>query len=199
MPHIKQLLMIAVVALLGACASSPTIFNQEIPGAPDLKQVNQNIDQYKGSRVRWGGVIASLKNQQDETWIELVQYRLDRRGRPVDGDSQGRFYVKVAGFLEPREYAVGREMTAVGEVTQTVTQKIGAHNYVYPVLTVSGGEFKIWDRLNAYNDPYPYSTRFYDPFYDPFYGSSFFFYPYFNYGFSYGYPGRYMRTPRYVY
>lgn len=199
MSTIKQLLIVTVAALLGACASSPTIFNQEIPGAPDLKQVNQNIDQYKGSRVRWGGVIASLKNQQDETWIELVQYRLDRRGRPVDGDSQGRFFIKINGFLEPREYAIGREITAVGEITQTVTQTIGEHNYVYPVVAVSGGEFMLWNQLNAYRDPYPYRSRFNDPFYDPFYGSSFFFYPYFNYGFSYGYPGRYFRSPRYVY
>ncbi len=199
MPYIKPLLMIAVAALLGACASSPTIFNQPMPGAPDLAQVNQDIDKYKGNRVRWGGVIASLKNQQDETWIELVQYRLDRRGRPVDGDSQGRFFVKISGFLEPSEYAIGREITAVGEVTQTVTQKIGQHNYVYPVVSVSGGEFMLWNQLHSYRDPYPYSGRYYDPFYDPFYGSSFFFYPYFNYGYSYGYPRRYMRNPRYVY
>ncbi len=199
MPYIKSLLLIVAAALLGACASSPTIFNQPMPNAPDLKQVNQDIDKYKGSRVRWGGVIASLKNQQDETWIELVQYRLDRRGRPIDGDSHGRFFVKIAGFLEPREYAIGREMTVVGEVTQTITQKIGTHNYVYPVVAVNGGEFMLWNQLNAYRDSYPYSARFYDPFYDPFYGPNFFFYPYFNYDFSYGYPRRYFRTPRYVY
>lgn len=199
MPYVKPLLMIVAAALLSACASSPTIFNQPMPNAPDLKQVNQDIDRYKGSRVRWGGVIASLKNQQDETWIELVQYRLDRRGRPIDGDSHGRFFVKIAGFLEPREYAIGREMTVVGEVTQTITQKIGTHNYVYPVVEVSGGEFMLWNQLHAYRDYYPYSARFYDPFYDPFYGPNFFFYPYFNYDFSYGYPRRYFRTPRYVY
>lgn len=202
MLHLKRLLLAGIVALLGACAASPTIFNQPMPGAPDLTQVNQNIDRYKGSRVRWGGVIASLKNQQDETWIELVQYQLDRRGRPVDGDSQGRFFVKIAGFLEPSEYAIGREITAVGEVTQTVTQKIGQHNYVYPVVSVSGGEFVLWDKLHR-RHPYPYSGLYYDPFYDPFYdgfyGSSFFFYPYFNYGFSYGFPHRYIRYPRYVY
>lgn len=124
MPYIKSLLLIVAAALLGACASSPTIFNQPMPNAPDLKQVNQDIDKYKGSRVRWGGVIASLKNQQDETWIELVQYRLDRRGRPIDGDSHGRFFVKIAGFLEPREYAIGREMTVVGKSRKPSRRKL---------------------------------------------------------------------------
>ncbi len=189
--------MIATLAMLGACASSPTIFNTPMPGAPSLSEVNADIDKHKGARVRWGGVIASVKNQQNETWIELVQYQLDRRGRPIDSDSQGRFYLKFAGFLEPRDYEIGREMTAVGEVTETVTQKIGDHNYVYPVVAVDSAEFVLWNEYSDYRNPYPYYAPYYDPFYGPF------FYPYFNYGFPYYYPysyrHRYLHHPRYIY
>ena len=201
----KLLVIVTTLALLGACAtSSPTIFNQPMPGAPSLTQVNEDIEKHNGSRVRWGGVIASVKNRQDETWIELVQYQLDRRGRPIDSDSQGRFFLKFAGFLEPKEYAIGREITAVGEVTETITQKIGEHNYVYPVVSVNTAEYVLWNELNNYYDtyPYPYSSRLYDPFYDPFYGSAYF-YPYFRYGYPYAYPyghrHRYLRNPHYVY
>lgn len=200
MPLLKLFFLLPLLGLLGACASSPTIFNQPMPDAPSLSAVNKDIEKHKGSRVRWGGVIASLKNQQDETWIEIVQYELDRRGRPVDGDSQGRFYVKVDGYLEPRDYAIGREMTAVGEVTQKVTQKVGKHNYVYPVVAVSSGEFILWDKL------YPYHDSYYYPYYDPFYYDPFFrsplFYPYFHYGHPWPwgyYRHRYLRYPGYVY
>lgn len=197
MQFIKRLFVVATLALLGACASSPTIFNQPMPGAPSLSEVNADIDKYKGTRVRWGGVIASVKNQQNETWIELVQYQLNRRGRPIDSDSQGRFYLKFTGFLEPRDYEIGREMTAVGEVTETVTQKIGEHNYIYPVVSVNSAEFLLWDDYSDYRDPYPSYWPYYDPFYGPF------FYPYFNYGFPYYYPygyrHRYLRHPRYIY
>lgn len=196
----KLLTMITTLALLGACASSPTIFNQPMPGAPSLSDVNKDIEKHKGSRVRWGGVIASVKNRQDETWVELVQYQLDRRGRPIDSDSQGRFFLKFGGFLEPKEYEVGREITAVGEVTETVTQKIGEHNYVYPVVSVNSAEFVLWNELHSYYDPYPYPYT--SPFYDPFYGS-FYYYPYFGYGYPYAYPyghrHRYFRTPHYIY
>ncbi len=196
----KLLAVVAMLALLGACASTPTIFNQPMPGAPSLSEVNADIDKHKGSRVRWGGVIASVKNRQNETWIELVQYQLDRRGRPIDSDSEGRFYLKFAGFLEPKDYAVGREITAVGEVSETVTQKIGEHNYVYPVVSVNSAEFVLWNEYSNYYDPYPYSPS-YDPFYDPFYAP--FYYPYFRFGFPYHYPygyrHRYFGRPHYIY
>ena len=78
----------------------------------------------------------------------------------------GRFFARVAGFLDPAVYAADREVTVYGIVEEVVKRNIGEKPYSYP--TVRSERLYLWPvRLAVpygyYPDPY-----WYDPFYYPY-------------------------------
>lgn len=142
------LLVVSVCAqLFAGCASSPPPRVREAPpGSPALADARHSPQSYFGRAVRWGGTVATVENRAAETWVEVVSRELDSRGRPRDTDrTEGRFLARVTGFLDPAVYAAGRQVTAVGTVTDVVTRPIGEHPYVYVVLKAE--TLHLWDPL----------------------------------------------------
>jgi len=124
-----------IVLLLGltACASSPL----------KLEGVDRSLSPamvstahpHSGQRVAWGGVIMRTEPQAQQTRIEVLAYPLDRYGAPdAQSASQGRFLLLHPGYLEPADYAPGRWISAVGQIGQPQTGKIGEASYTFPVL-----------------------------------------------------------------
>ncbi len=156
--------LIFIVTSLLACATQlAKPINEAIENNPDLGQVRVNVEAYQGKRVRWGGVIASVHNEANQTVIEIVSRPLDSRGKPVDTDrSAGRFVARVKGFLDPVVYAPGRKITVVGSILGAEKRKIDAYEYQYVVVRVDS--FKLWAVEQARPQPV------YDPFwYCPWY------------------------------
>ncbi len=153
-----------VVLLLAGCASTPTVFNTPLENAPDIQAVmGDEGDKFAGSQVRWGGEVISIKNQTEETWIEVLQRPLKDSGRPRDVESEGRFYIKVAGFLEPKEYNEGSAITAVGRLSGYVTQKVGEFDYRYPVVEVAKEDQRLWPEQRTSDSYWHYrSSLFFD-------------------------------------
>ncbi len=145
----------------------------------------QNPDAFVGKRVRWGGTIVTVENRRTETWLEIVARPLQRGGRPTStGATTGRFFGRVAGFLEPETYQRGREVTVVGTLSQSITRTIGEFPYPFPVVNVETAY--LWEQLPDY-DPYYYRRYYWDaPYYYPWwpYGP-FHHYPYLPYGYRY--------------
>jgi outer membrane lipoprotein len=142
---LPRVLCLSFFLAVAGCSTTPTVFNTPVPNEPAIADVMAaEGDQYAGQAVRWGGEIIAVKNQTEETWIEVLQRPLSGSGRPKDADSDGRFYVKVAGFLEPKEYSEGRSITAVGNLSGYVTQKVGEFDYRYPVVEVSKENQQLW-------------------------------------------------------
>jgi len=138
--------------LLVGCASTPTVFNTPVDNAPAIIDVmGDEGDKFAGQTVRWAGEIISVKNQSEDTWIEVLHRPIGSSGRPKDGESEGRFYIKVAGFLEPKEYAEGRSITAVGNLSGFVSQKVGEFDYRYPVVDTEKDHQKLWAERKASN------------------------------------------------
>lgn len=136
---------LSFLLMLVGCSTAPTVFNTPIPNQPTIDAVMAaEGEQFAGQTVRWGGEIIAVKNQPEETWIEVLQRPLKNSGRPKDADSEGRFYVKVGGFLEPKEYSEGRSLTVVGNLSGYVTQKVGDFDYRYPVVEVSKENQQLW-------------------------------------------------------
>lgn len=159
-------LLISIVFLVG-CATYPTAppaISEAAPG-PSVPQVRGNIEAFKGTRVRWGGEILSIKNQSRATWLEVLEYPLEDSGRPdSDEEARGRFFARMKEFLDPEIYERGREITVVGTIDESVTQRIGEHEYTYPVINVDAHH--LWRPRNRYRAyPYGYGYPYYHPFF----------------------------------
>ncbi len=158
------------LAALAGCATSPVPegVRRAPEDAPGLQQVRSEPADYEGRTVRWGGEIVELRNEAEATWLEIVERPLGSGGEPEGSDrSGGRFYARVAGFLEPATYTTGRKVTVVGELEGTISGEIGDYDYEYPVVAVTahhlwplpqqprGAYYDPWDRDPWYDDAWP--------------------------------------------
>lgn len=135
----KQLIpMIAMLALV-ACSAVPDAL--QVPDDKALvsyKAALEMPEQVVGQPARWGGVIAEVRNTDQDTVIEVVNFDLQSWGRPQPSDqSQGRFRAKVKGFVDPMVYKQGKEISFVGTIGQPESGTIGEYNYLFPVLQVT--------------------------------------------------------------
>ncbi len=163
-------LLISILLTAGCASNIPKEIQQPPSGNPMVGEVRANIIQFTGARVRWGGVIAGVENQNDETRIEIVARKLSGSGRPQDSDySPGRFIAVIPGFLDPMVFAKEREITISGAVSKSTSHPIGQYTYTYPVIGVN--QYHLWSPLpkGGYN-PYPqygYGPGFY-PWHHPY-------------------------------
>lgn len=165
------------LVLLGACATDvPLEIRQDIAGNPvTINAVKSDIVRYKGTDVRWGGIIAAVDNNQSDTWIEVVGRDLGSYGQPVgldDPAARGRFIARIDGFLDPAIYKVNRGITVYGRVEDSIVRSIDKHPYTYPL--VKAKSYYLWSN----NQLYPQRA---------------YYYPYYPYGYYYPYgPYRYF-------
>jgi outer membrane lipoprotein len=150
-----------LTALLGGCASQvPQLIREAPPAKLSVSQATAGQAQ-TGTRIRWGGTIASVDNQQNATALEIVERPLNGDGRPKQTDQTGgRFIARVHGFLDPEVYKTGREVTVAGALAGRTERTIGQHPYTFPLVDVT--QVYLWPERREY-------PRYYDPFYDPWY------------------------------
>ena len=165
-------LMLSAALLLTGCSTIPEPINtSDDTSLASYQGVANNPEQFVGQQARWGGVIADVRNSEDYTIIEMVNFPLKSWGRPTVGDdSDGRFLALIDGFIDPAVYEQGRSLTILGTVQEVRTGKIDDYTYTYPVLEASGYYLwkkekprvetqidfaPLWFRHNFYA-PYPY-------------------------------------------
>ena len=179
-----HLALFPFIILLAGCASDiPLEIREDISGEQvTLGAVRSDVDQYTGHKVRWGGTIASVQNKATDTWLEVVGRRLGSFGRPLFTDqSDGRFLVRIDGFLDSATYRINRPITVYGILEGSVPGNIGEYSYSYPL--VGAYSHYLWEDY----DPYEQYDRYYGYPYR-YYPYPYYFYPYgFNFGFNYGY------------
>ena len=140
-----------------------------ITSQSNVRDIQNGVSSDHGDTVRWGGVIANVNNQEKTTWIEVVQLPLKSSGRPTNTDiSQGRFLVKIEGFLDPAIYAAGREFTVVGILSGMTDGKVGEFEYKFPVVSSQGYHLWTQQRAKDYYQSYLYPVTFWHP-YSPYY------------------------------
>ena len=175
--HLKAFSLGFLVSLffLGGCASVvPRELRNEVDRSISYEELQMNPDSYLGRVVLLGGEILETENLPDETQIEMLQKPLGDEDIPVDtGESEGRFLISYAGYLDPAVYSSGRYVTAVGEVLGSKSLKIGEAEYQAPII--SGKFIHLWPKTVPYAEPSYYGPYFY-PYYYPY------FYPYSPYG-----------------
>ena len=160
-----SIVVVTAAALLGGCASMvPESIRTAAPGDVQIAQVRAQPQQFRNTRVRWGGKLVSLRNESDYTVLEILGRELDEEGRPKENDrSLGRFLAKTQGFLDPAIYKAEREVSVHGRVEDVVEKSVGEYRYAYPLVLAD--EVYLWKpRLPAPRYPY-YDPFFYDPWY----------------------------------
>jgi outer membrane lipoprotein len=141
-----------LLLLLTSCASTPAFNTAGVDRALTPQRVSTSPQSTTGRNVQWGGTVVSTTNLKDSTQIEVLSFPLDSDGRPrVDTTAQGRFILERAGYLEPADYAAGRQVTAVGTVTGTL---VGTRVCGYPMINhASQGLYS--DRVKFMAHPVP--------------------------------------------
>jgi len=148
MQRLRVLVLATWTALVLAACAGPKIDDKGVDKALMPGNVVANADATRGQRVRWGGVIIDSSNLKDTTQLEVLAYPLDDRGLPLrDAAPIGRFLALKNGYLETTDYAQGRMVTVKGEVQGTRTGKVGAADYVYPVVAID--QIHLWDESHG--------------------------------------------------
>ena len=183
---IKTLSFCLVLIFLSACASNIPVEIQNNPeNEISLEAVQRNVDQFKFQHVRWGGTIARVENNENDSWIEVVAKDINSYGKPRDGDySLGRFLVRIDGFIDPDIYKKDRKITVYGLIENRVVRQIDEYAYTYPLIKAE--KHYLW-REEVY---YPYPYYVYYPYYHPYYFyHPYYYHPYFRH--HYGFYPRY--------
>ncbi len=182
---IRLLPLLAFMALLAGCATSPPTVLRDAPeNSPSLNQLRTQPDSYAEVRLSWGGTIARVENLPQTTRIEVVARKLYSTGEPIESDhSEGRFIAQFDQFLDPAIYSAGRAVTVIGRFTRMEHRQLDQMQYRYPLISVES--HYLWpvpEPVEPYYDPYWHDPLFYDPLYP-------FGYP-FGYPYYYPYPHR---------
>jgi outer membrane lipoprotein len=181
-----RLYVLPLCVFLSACAGLPAAVKNVPVSKLSYTHASTDPNSYKGTLVRWGGVIIDVENEENETLVQVLSYPLDYTGRPqLTKQSEGRFVVKSAEFLDPAVYKKDREITVAGELEGDIDHQIGKKTVRLPLL--SSTAIYMWPIYQAY--PYGYGYGGYGGYggWGP-WGS-----PYYGYGYYGPYWGGYGR------
>ena len=170
MRYQTPLLALLAALVVGACATPEALrgdYPEVTPRDAGAGAASETAAQSPG-RVRWGGMILSLKNEQDRTCFEVLGKALNRNARPTLGDSNvGRFLACTDQYKDPAEFEPGRDITIVGSVDGAETRNVGDYAYRYP--KVEAETLYLWPEQDAARtyyyayDPFPYPYAYYYP------------------------------------
>ena len=148
----KLLLLLAIVTLIPACATTPQFDTSQVDKSLTPAAVSAAKDAAQGRKVQWGGVIIASDNLPQVTRLEVLAYPLSGRGRPDrDGKVLGRFLLEHPGYLETADYAPGRMVTVIGPISRVEEGVIGEASYRYPVVRAE--QLHLWPKHREENDP----------------------------------------------
>ena len=142
-----------LMGVLVACASTPPILDTEGVTRSLSPQQYSAGDMTAGGEtpLLWGGVIVSTANLSDYTQLEVLSYPLKGLRPDTTKTPTGRFLIHHQGYLETIDYASGREVSAVGLVTEMQEQKVGEASYQFPVL--ADQQLHLWPVAKPQQEP----------------------------------------------
>ena len=132
----KCITLLLGITILTSCAH---VVSEESRSATDtsvdLSLLFKNPLDYKGAFVVLGGNVVRAVNEQDGTYVEVVEKPLDYRGRPKDTDlSLGRFLIFHEGYLETAVFSKAKNVTVAGEVMGSMVSQLGEMDYPYLLI-----------------------------------------------------------------
>jgi outer membrane lipoprotein len=146
-----SLISIVVAALqLQACSSQPVIPAADRTMTPQQAVATQPPP--GDTLLQWGGIVIETRNLRETTEIQVLAYPLDEAGHPdTKTNSIGRFIAQLPGYLEPVEYAAGRQVTATGKFSGVRQGRVADSNYPFPLLLCD--EIALWPEHKPRSKP----------------------------------------------
>jgi len=171
---IKFSLAILMTLVISGCSTIPEKLrvsdNAPLVAFADVR-AEPNVN--TGLTARWGGVIAKVEVQKQRTLVEVVNFKLSSRAKPIQAnETQGRFRFYKQGLLDPVIYKVGKSITVLGTVANSEQGKIGEQTYLYPVLNAE--QVQLWKKTQRVNVNLTQQPFWYTPSYWNYYPT----YPY---------------------
>lgn len=133
-----------MLLLIAGCASGLSPGAKALVTSTDpFSALQAEPDRYMGETVLLGGRILEIAPSPTATELIVLELPLDWQDRPKQrANSQGRFIVQAAEFLDPARYTPGALLTVVGTLGGSETRAIGGFDYRYPRLLAT--EIKLW-------------------------------------------------------
>ena len=166
----KHARWILVLLILSGCSGgmSRQVRDEAIP-LRDFSTLRAMPGNYRGNTVILGGEVIETRTTPEGSTILVLERALALDRKPSDyAASGGRFMVRFDRFLDPVQFAPGRQITVAGRVEGTTSEKVGEAPYQYVLL--EGREIHLWADRTQYPTGYGYYPYYYypDPFYYPF-------------------------------
>lgn len=157
----KNIVLLLACLFLSACAHPVSEQSMKlVDKSITYSRLRENPDEYRGSYVLVGGIIASVRNTPQEGQLEVVQMPLDSSGMPKDTyNSEGRFIATANRFLDPLIFKQGRNVTMVGDVKGKVVQSLDQIQYTYPLIGIR--ELRVWSDEEVERKQYPPAYPYY--------------------------------------
>lgn len=134
----KGALFVVLVALT-ACATTPF----PVPDDANIQAITPSeAIGITDAEVLWGGVIVDVAVLSQGTQLDVLAYRLNKAGRPQPGATTGRFLAVTDRFLEPLDYAPGRQLSVLGRLAEPTELSVGDHHRSLP--TVAAHDLHLW-------------------------------------------------------
>lgn len=125
-------LVVPLLILLAGCAAPAFDPGGAQTAVAPWQAVEQSLDDVD---VIWGGAIIKVHHLEDSSEIEVLAFPLDRGQRPLPGaPSQGRFRIRLPGYVETVDFPEGLFLTTRGRVIGRREGLIGSSRYVYPII-----------------------------------------------------------------
>ena len=138
-----HIILIVMAFLLSACSNLPTTIRDAPARDFQIAEVRADTASFSGTDVRWGGIIATVDNQENFSAIQVLSYPLALYGRPLTHlQDTGRFYFQTADFLDPTVYVKGAAITISGTLNGEIAKKVGQKTLTLPV--VDSQELHLW-------------------------------------------------------
>jgi outer membrane lipoprotein len=142
---LSRLMLLGVMLVSAGCA--PTFSHEALDRVDrDLtfRELQGDPDRFQGKWVLLGGSILDIRNTPQGAFIEVLQRPVDRQGRPRETDeTEGRFIIESAQYLDPAVYHPGKRISLIGQVSGQEVRPLGEIHYRYPVVTPR--ELRLWE------------------------------------------------------
>lgn len=148
----RAAVFLSLVLMLTSCAGGISRqARDQITYDGPFADVQRDPARYKGETLLLGGKVIETSTRAGATEMVVLQLEIGTRDRPKDNDqSQGRFLVRSAQFIDPAIFPQGTLITVVGRLQGSETRLIGEMSYTYPVMDIR--EIKKWSPVS---DPSP--------------------------------------------
>ncbi len=177
-----RLLLTAAFVLITGCSQLPDAIRRAPEPDIVLQDALDNSSYARDKKVRWGGILVDVINEEDSTTLHVLGYPVSRSGRPDRNEQPlGRFLAITPTFVDPEAYPKGSEVTIAGRISEQTEGKVGEHPITLPVVQTSLIYF--WPVTSArYSYPYGYGGYGYGG-YRAGFGLGYGFRPYRRFGF----------------